>query len=70
MQARIFEPFYTSKRGQGGTGLGLHISHGIVARVLGGSLSVRSDVGQGTAFILRIPRVAPQPETAGEVLGA
>lgn len=70
LQARIFEPFYTSKRGQGGTGLGLHISHGIVARVLGGSLNVRSDVGQGSAFILRIPRVAPQPETAGEVLGA
>lgn len=70
LQARIFEPFYTSKRGQGGTGLGLHISHGIVARVLGGSLNVRSEVGQGCAFILRIPRVAPQPETAGEVFRA
>lgn len=57
--ARIFEPFFTTRRGTGGTGLGLHIVYNIVTQSLGGTIDVMSEVGQGAAFILAIPRTAP-----------
>ena len=41
--------------GQGGTGLGLYISHNIVHGPLGGSLSVQSNPGMGTTFTLKFP---------------
>ncbi|MCC7372765.1 MAG: PAS domain S-box protein [Chloroflexi bacterium] len=53
VQARIFEPFYTTK-GEAGTGLGLAMVFGIVER-LGGKIGVRSAEGQGTTFTLRLP---------------
>ena len=56
---RIFDPFFTTRLGQGGSGLGLHIVHNLVSGVLGGKLGVRSQLGQGTCFTLRLPRVAP-----------
>ena len=59
---KIFNPFYTTKFGQGGTGLGLHISYNAAANVLGGSLTVESTPGEGTAFTLLIPVIAPDPE--------
>ena len=72
VRARIFEPFFTSKRGSGGTGLGLHICQGIVSRVLGGSISVHSSVGAGSTFTLHLPRVAPRSDeaAAGENAGS
>jgi PAS domain S-box-containing protein len=57
---RIFDPFYTSKLGQGGSGLGLHIVHNIVTDVLAGSVTVESAVGAGTTFAITIPRITPQ----------
>lgn len=51
---RIFEPFYTTKPVGQGTGLGLSISYGIIQRH-GGSIEVRSEEGQGTEMIVRIP---------------
>lgn len=56
---RIFDPFFTTKFGQGGSGLGLHISFNIVHGVLGGSITVYSEPGLGSEFIIRIPKVAP-----------
>ncbi|MBF0352938.1 MAG: HAMP domain-containing protein [SAR324 cluster bacterium] len=50
---KIFEPFYTSK-GTKGTGLGLPIVWGIVEE-LKGTITVKSDVGKGTTFTIRIP---------------
>jgi signal transduction histidine kinase len=52
---RIFEPFYTTRRGSGGTGLGLSIVHNLARATLGGSISVHSAVGSGTCFTLQIP---------------
>lgn len=55
VQAKIFDPFYTTRLGQGGSGLGLHIVYNISTAVLGGSVSVSSEPGQGTTFTLRLP---------------
>lgn len=55
-QHKIFEKFERLGRtGDGGSGLGLYISHRL-ARVMGGNLSVESDVGKGACFKLILPR--------------
>jgi PAS domain S-box-containing protein len=57
---RIFDPFFTTRLGQGGSGLGLHIVHNIVTSVLGGRIDVRTVVGQGCEFLVKLPIVAPR----------
>ena len=54
----VFEPFYTTRRGQGGTGLGLHITFNLVTQKLGGHIDVESSAGRGTRFTMRLPRRA------------
>jgi len=61
VQRRAFDPFFTTRRNQGGTGLGLHIVYNIVTQRLGGRLSCDSQVGRGTVFTLLLPRTAPRP---------
>ena len=51
--ARIFTPYYTSK--QHGTGLGLAIVQSVISDH-GGRISVRSEPGRGTTFVIEVPR--------------
>lgn len=53
--AQIFEPFYTTKRHVGGTGLGMHIVYNLVTQSLGGRISVASELDAGTAITIEIP---------------
>jgi len=57
--ARVFEPFFTTQLGKGGSGLGLSICRNIVTGLLGGSLTVSSQLGQGSRFRIEMPRRAP-----------
>jgi PAS domain S-box-containing protein len=56
---KVFEPFFTTRRGSGGTGLGLNIVHNIMTSILGGRIKVESTVGKGTVFIMDLPLIAP-----------
>jgi PAS domain S-box-containing protein len=51
---RVFDPFFTTKGPSEGTGLGLAICHDIIDKH-GGSISVESEVGKGTAFTITLP---------------
>ena len=53
---RIFEPFFTTKPPGKGTGLGLSISYSIVTEKHGGRLSCFSQIGEGTEFIIDLPK--------------
>jgi two-component system, NtrC family, sensor kinase len=52
--ARIFDPFFTTKAVGKGTGLGLHLAYNII-RDHGGTIEVKSRIGEGTSFIIRLP---------------
>jgi signal transduction histidine kinase len=56
---RILEPFFTTRRGEGGAGLGLHIVYNLVTQALAGSITCESQPGHGTKFTIRIPTVHP-----------
>ena len=52
---RIFEPFYTTLRARGGTGLGMYICHNIVTSRLKGTIDCTSTQGKGTKFLITVP---------------
>jgi len=58
---KIFQPFYSTKLAKGGTGLGLSISHNIVRRH-GGEIRVVSHPGEGSRFIVELPRITAREE--------
>ena len=57
--ARAFEPFFTTRRHQGGTGLGLHVLHSLISGALGGTVTLNTAPGTGVAVDIRFPRQAP-----------
>jgi signal transduction histidine kinase len=65
VRRQVFDPFFTTRRDQGSTGLGLHIVHNIVTNRLGGRINLESKPGAGTKFRIVVPREAPL-ETAAE----
>jgi len=64
VRRRAFDPFFTTRRDQGGTGLGLHIVYSIVTNRLGGRLDLDSEPGGGTRIQIILPRVAPLEQAA------
>jgi signal transduction histidine kinase len=59
VRRQAFNPFFTTRRNHGSTGLGLHIVHNIVTNRLGGRLDLDSEPGMGTRIRIVLPRVAP-----------
>lgn len=66
LQSQVFEPFFTTRRGAGGSGLGLNIVHNIVHRTLGGTLVLDSMPGRGVHFTIRFPLRAPAAAAGSE----
>jgi signal transduction histidine kinase len=60
--SQFFQPFFSTKIGRGGTGLGTTIVENLVKKTLGGTLAVQSSPGQGSIFLIRIPLRAPQDD--------
>lgn len=61
---KVFEPFYTTKRGEGGTGLGLHIVFNTVTQSLGGTIHCESSPGAGTRYTITMPLKQDQDKEA------
>jgi signal transduction histidine kinase len=59
VRRQVFDPFFTTRRDQGSTGLGLHIVHNIVTSRLGGRISLETRPGAGTKIRIVMPREAP-----------
>ncbi|CCG07511.1 ATP-binding protein [Pararhodospirillum photometricum] len=59
VRRRLFDPFFTTRRGQGGSGLGLNIVYNLVTHTLGGRIEVDTFPGGGSRFLVTVPRIAP-----------
>lgn len=60
LQHKVFEPFYTTKLGQGGSGLGLSIVHNLVQAIFKGRMRLESTPGNGVRLHFSLPAVTPQ----------
>lgn len=55
--AKIYEPFFTTKRGAGGTGLGMNIVYNLVVQNMKGKVFTKSTIDQGTSVTIQIPLI-------------
>ncbi|AOT06954.1 sensor histidine kinase [Pseudoalteromonas luteoviolacea] len=55
VKKRIFDPFVTTKRGEGGSGLGMHLVYNLITQALGGTITLSDDNKKGTEFIITLP---------------
>jgi len=65
VQRQAFDPFFTTRRAEGGTGLGLHIVYNLVTQQLGGRIRMETAPGQGTRFRIIMPRTIGRDAAAG-----
>jgi signal transduction histidine kinase len=63
---QVYDPFFTTKMGQGGSGLGMNIVYNLVTGVLRGTIHVESELGKGTTVILTLPRKVPAKDEPAE----
>lgn len=55
IKKRIFDPFVTTKRGEGGSGLGMHLVYNLVTQALNGKISLESSLGEGVDILFDFP---------------
>jgi PAS domain S-box-containing protein len=67
MAERIFEPFFTGRKGGKGTGLGLSVVYGIISEV-DGEITVRSKKGSGTIIDVLIPTYSPEKKSKTDII--
>jgi PAS domain S-box-containing protein len=65
VQKKIFDPFFTTKGVGIGTGQGLAISHNVIVAMHGGQIRFVTKEGEGTSFIIKLPRYAADNQNAG-----
>jgi signal transduction histidine kinase/purine-cytosine permease-like protein len=70
LRSRVFEPFFTTRRMLGGSGLGLYIVDQIVTRQLAGTVTLEDNPGGGARFVIRVPRIARHAPNVGRILAA
>jgi len=61
---RVFEPFFSTREGHAGTGLGLSATYGLVSE-MGGTITVESESNRGTRFTVTLPLTPPSSTTSG-----
>lgn len=69
VQRHVFDPFFTTSRSQGRTGLGLYIVHNLVTDQLGGRITLVSAPGEGTTICMTLPLLAPGQAEATSAAG-
>ncbi|HIJ84655.1 MAG TPA: PAS domain S-box protein, partial [Magnetococcales bacterium] len=52
---RVFEPFFTTRSGEEGSGLGMYVAYNQVTQTLRGTVTCQSSLGEGVTFVIRIP---------------
>lgn len=61
---QVFDPFFSTKKGRGGSGLGMNILYNLVTQTLGGRVECRSELGQGSEFVFTMQRLEADSETS------
>ena len=55
VKQKIFDPFVTTKRGEGGSGLGMHMVYNLVTQGLGGNIALDDEYKDGAGFKITLP---------------